>query len=374
MTNPSKSVYFYCLQSSEDTGYAYHHAIICLAEGLKELGIKSYSNRNYWLLSSQRNEYLINHNPNIEPEDCSVIVLDQEWFIYNQPFPQYLFKKDRRNIIVYFDLSDGTIPLSFRPEFRQFDFIFKSHINKHFWYPSNIYPWAFGLSHRIIQAVQVPVTYQERKQQILVNFNNKNNERCSTHSVRKSFSRKVLPHLESFLSIDRTIDSQEPLSGTDEHLMWKQTCYRHYQRYYQRLRESLACAGFGGYFESPFIKDKSHPLSRIQRRLLYELNIETHRISQWDSWRFWESLAAGCVTFQLDFQKYGLVLPVMPENWRHYIGIDFNNIQESIDRILNEPEILTKVGAEGQHWALEHYSPRAVALRFLEVINQMKFD
>lgn len=60
----------------------------------------------------------------------------------------------------------------------------------------------------------------------------------------------------------------------------------------------------------------------------------------------------------------------MPENWRHYIGIDFDNVQQSIDRIVSEPEILEKVGLEGRRWALEHYSPLPVALRFLEIVTR----
>ncbi|WP_347237749.1 glycosyltransferase [Sphaerospermopsis sp. FACHB-1194] len=93
-------------------------------------------------------------------------------------------------------------------------------------------------------------------------------------------------------------------------------------------------------------------------------------IVQWDSWRFWESLAAGCVTFHLDFDKYGLDIPVMPENWRHYIGIDLDNVPAAIDRIVDEPEILEKIALEGRRWAIENYSPVPTALRFLETIYQ----
>jgi hypothetical protein len=37
-------------------------------------------------------------------------------------------------------------------------------------------------------------------------------------------------------------------------------------------------------------------------------------IARWESWRFWESLASGCATVALDFEEYGLVLPVIPKN------------------------------------------------------------
>lgn len=103
--------------------------------------------------------------------------------------------------------------------------------------------------------------------------------------------------------------------------------------------------------------------------VLSRLGLKTDRIAQWDSWRFWESLAAGCVAFHVDFDKYGFELPVMPRNWEHYIGIDLDNVQDSIDRIAAEPWILETIASQGRNWALTHYSPLAVALRFMEKVS-----
>lgn len=105
------------------------------------------------------------------------------------------------------------------------------------------------------------------------------------------------------------------------------------------------------------------------KRILTELSLKTNRVVQWDSWRFWESLAAGCATFHLDFEKYGLTLPVMPENWRHYIGVDLDNISDTVDRIADEPGIIERVATEGRQWALKHYRPVATAIRFLETVG-----
>ncbi|MGB5635540.1 MAG: hypothetical protein WBM86_22560, partial [Waterburya sp.] len=78
------------------------------------------------------------------------------------------------------------------------------------------------------------------------------------------------------------------------------------------------------------------------------------------------------VTFHVDFEKYGFELPIMPENWRHYVGIDLDNISESIARIADQPEILEHISTEGRVWAIENYSPKAVALRFLETVADIK--
>ena len=83
-------------------------------------------------------------------------------------------------------------------------------------------------------------------------------------------------------------------------------------------------------------------------------------------------MAAGCVTFHVDFAKYGFNLPVMPENWRHYIGIDLDNIAEAIERIVEEPEVLARISAEGRTWAIDNYGPKASALRFLETVADFK--
>ncbi|MBD0262268.1 MAG: hypothetical protein ICV78_05930 [Tolypothrix sp. Co-bin9] len=62
----------------------------------------------------------------------------------------------------------------------------------------------------------------------------------------------------------------------------------------------------------------------------------------------------------------------MPENWRHYIGIGLDNVQEAVDRIANDPEIIERIATQGRLWALEHYSPTPTALRFLETIHKNK--
>ena len=54
-----------CLGPPEAT--AYHHAMICLAEGFQALGISFYSNLDYWQTSPDRQDYLFQHNPDVTP-------------------------------------------------------------------------------------------------------------------------------------------------------------------------------------------------------------------------------------------------------------------------------------------------------------------
>ena len=122
------------------------------------------------------------------------------------------------------------------------------------------------------------------------------------------------------------------------------------------------------FFLAPTFFDFTPRISYKSSRIIDKLGIKTNRIIQWDSWRFWESLAAGCVTLHVDFDKYGFLSPVSPKNWEHYIGVDLDNIKESILRIRKEPEILEKISVQGRSWAIQNYSPTAVAKRFIETI------
>ena len=54
-------------------------------------------------------------------------------------------------------------------------------------------------------------------------------------------------------------------------------------------------------------------------------NSRPPRLIQWDSWRFWEGLAAGCLVFNFDLPLYGVRLPVMPEPFVHYVPVRANN-------------------------------------------------
>src|SRR6476661_1300564 len=109
-------VYFYCCQVE------YQHLSICIAEGLKQLGIPFYSNINYWQLLPEREEYLFCSHPNVTPDDCSVVVLEKQWILQHRDLPLNLFHPKRKYITVYLDDSDGSFTSAWCQEFSNFDF------------------------------------------------------------------------------------------------------------------------------------------------------------------------------------------------------------------------------------------------------------
>jgi hypothetical protein len=364
---PSK-IYFYCDPREEvAVEYKFQHLAICLAEGLQKLGISFFSNVNYWQNSNNADDYLFRHYPEITPDDCDIVVLSNNWYHGDIPIPENLFHPQRQYITVYLDGEDDDRTYIRRPEFKQFDVILRNHFNQKLNYGKNFYPWAFGLSNRILQELNQVPDFSARKNQIVVNFRHWK----SGHPVRNISCSQLIPQIQNILPIDNSVDSPEsrPVEGY-HYLQWLQTGSRHYPTYYQRLQNSTACTCFGGFFVPTWPQNPGNIISRGIKRIFTKTGLKSNTIVQWDSWRFWESLAAGCATFHLDFEKYGLALPVMPENWRHYIGIDLDNVQATVDRIVAEPEILEKVATEGRIWALKNYSPVPTALRFLATISQ----
>jgi hypothetical protein len=360
----TEKVFFYCCPPCPPE-QAYQHSLVSLAEGFKSLGIQFYSNINYWQISPDKEEYLFCHDPEVTPDDCSIVIIENAWFLYDRPFPEKLFHPKRKYLTVYFEHATPA-KYAWEAEFRKFDFIFRAHYNSRRHYPSNFHPWAFGLSNRILSETQLIPSFQDKKRILLVNFR-------LSHPVRDIVQENFFPLIEDILTIDSSIDKfDDPPQSAYDYLQWFQTGQRHYPSYYKRLREAAACACFGGLLLHSWPRYPSTPANlwdRILHRLVNPWDSRP-RIINWESWRFWESLAAGCATFHVDFEKYDLFLPVMPENWHHYIGIDLNKMQEAAARIADEPEILERVASEGRAWVLKYYSPTPTALRFLETIRK----
>jgi hypothetical protein len=199
------------------------------------------------------------------------------------------------------------------------------------------------------------------------------------HGTRDLARDNFEPKIETTMPLDRSMDDlTERPSGSYDALMWEQTGQRYSRAYYNRLKQSQAVACFCGELipPVPFKNPECYLVGGNRaklRRFIYELlgrfDPRPRRSVQWDSFRFWEALAAGCAAFNIDIERYGVDLPVMPENWKHYLGVDFDQVDQFVERIQDEPELLWRVSQEGRQWALAHYSPKAVAQRFLTALG-----
>jgi hypothetical protein len=373
-------VYFYvrndegCLQ--ED--------VITLAEGLRELGIPFHANRNYWQETTEPGSWLFRHDPAVGSDDCDVVVVSYFYPSFTkmvtfetvqQPLPEGLFKKERKYKTVFMDHFDGHRTISWEPEYRQFDLILRAKLNRRAWHPKNLRPWAMALNRRILQATEGGPSFSKRKRTMLVNFGASH---PYPHGTRDLAEKRFFPRIRDWIPLDGTKDdlTKEPADPYDQ-LMWRQTGGRYSRSYYERLKQSQAVACFCGEMIPPMpfrnpegylVGGNKAKLRRMFYEMLGKLDPRPPRSVQWDSFRFWEALAAGCVAFNIDLERYGVVLPVMPENWKHYIGVNLENVDETIERLRTDGGCLERIAAAGREWAMENYSPEKAASRLLEIV------
>lgn len=373
------AVYFYCRDEEGNL----QEDVIALAEGLDELGIKHYANVNYWRPTPD-GDYLLRHDPAVRPDDCDVVVVSYTWPTWihydtyradRRPLPTDLFKPGRRYRTVYMDSHDGHRTISWEPEFRQFDVILRSKLNRRAAHPANMHPWVLGLNQRILGATQGAPEFAKRARRLLVNFGASHGY---PHGTREMAARRFEPRIARLLEIDRTKDdlSVSPADPYDA-LMWRQTGRRFSRSYYERLKHSQAVSCFCGDLipAAPFAAEDitvGGNRARIRRwvhELLDRFDSRPRRSVQWDSFRWWEALAAGCTAINLDLDYYGVELPAMPTNFEHYIGIRFDAVDAVVDRLAADPQVLERVARQGRDWALQHYSPQRLAERLLEQVD-----
>jgi len=370
-------IYFYC---RNDDGNL-QEDILALAQGFRELGIPYHSSCDYWQ-ESVGERVLLRHDPDVTPDDCDVVVVSYTWpywirmktfDLVRRPLPDGLFKSGRRYATVYMDSHDGHRTVSWEPEFRQFDLILRTKLNRRAWRPGNMKAWAYGLTNHICRATAGATDVRHRRTTILMNFGASH---PYPHGTRTLAQKVFDPRIAAFFEVDSTRDdlSQPPVDAY-EALMWRQTGQRFSNAYYARLKASRAIACFCGELipPMPFRNPECYLVGGRKaklRRLFYEtlalVDPRPRRSVQWDSFRFWEALAARCVAFNIDLDRYGVELPVMPENWKHYIGVNFDRLDDFFDRLGGTTSSLPAIGQAGHDWAMRHYSPRAVAARFLE--------
>jgi hypothetical protein len=270
------------------------------------------------------------------------------------------------------DSHDGHRTVSWEPEFRQFDLILRSKLNRRAWHPANMRPWVLGFTRRIMEATAGAPAFAARRRAMLVNFGASH---PFPHALRELAKTHFEPRLERLLEIDRTTDDlREEPADPYEALMWRQTAGRFSRSFYERLKSSQMVACFCGELipPMPFNQPERYLVGGNKaklRRAVYEslahFDPRPRRLVQWDSFRFWETLCAGSVALHVDMERHGVALPVMPANWTHYIGVDLDRPDESIERLKAAMGSLERIGQAGRRWALEHYSPPAMARRFL---------
>ncbi len=345
---------------------SFTHELICLAEGFRELGVEFYGDDDYWR-EPGTGEYLIKKAPAGFRSEVDVYTV-----FYFRAYPERFAQVDRSKYTVFIDRDDGLFGDFSNPRYASFNLILRAHYNKHIPYGKNVRPWAFGLSNRIVHAIgqsrNEPV-----QQRAVINFR-------IAHPLRKMADTDLTPVLSKKFSIANAItknfsaDAPPSLTGTDREY-WVLTGSRHDPDYYKLLNSSTLTYAFGG-----FIYPRPYPSSRY-KKLLQKFSglaaaISGDRyshsfIDQFDSWRFWEAMCSNSCALHMDFEQNGWVLPIMPLNKKHYFGVEKFNFKEAGEELnAMGPEEIMNIARAGTQWAIDNYSPRTTAERFLKMIGR----
>ena len=343
----------------------YPHLAIVLAEGLRNLGWVIESDVRAWQ-SRPGGDYLFpgpTGEADAERQAASdLVVIAEDWFFLGaKRLPARV--SGSRSPVVYLDRSDLGAPHLrpvYGPEGREADVILRCHSSRFLRYPGNVRPWAFGLSERILGAARTSAV--AIRSGAMWNFRHKSHP----HSVRQWAERAVRPALEARFAIADEIDTSDPDHDPYDELMLRQTEGRHFPSYFRRLSGTTLCACYGGWFLLPVRQRETGMPCRVGRGLLRRLAIATPAVAQWDSWRLWEAFASGAAVLHLDFEQHGFLLPgPMPVPMVHYLPVDPGQPRSSLEPILDDPDMVQRIGAAGRQWATEHYGPTAMARRLL---------
>lgn len=190
------------------------------------------------------------------------------------------------------------------------------------------------------------------------------------HPVRLFAQRTVRPLVASRLEIKGSRNLSDESDSPFALLMRKQTGGRHFTSYYERLKRASLSACFGGYFLVPCRQQVMGPCCYWSKKVMRRLPIMTTMVGQWDSWRLWESFAAGAAVLHLDFERHHFLLGgPLPEPMKHYVPVDLSNPAKTLLPLLDQPGELLKIGETGRRWAVEHYSSKPISARILRTLN-----
>ncbi len=333
----------------------YHHAAVALAEGFIELGIGYSCNINYWKNFSTGN-YIFN----------AVADNKQDIHIYSTSYFKLhgIVNKSAYNVL--FDNDDGLFSLATSEQGKVFSKIFRSHYNKNLQYNSNVVPWAFGLSNRMMRASE-KFFGENVTAKVFHNFR-------VDHSIRSKFVNDLLPLLNNQYPASLFLTSVNDLKFEEEILYHNQTGRRHNEAYYKYLNGSLFTLSCGGHLaiKPVSLRPKFNMVSRKLNHLAFLMGLskKPFLLYQFDSWRLWECFYSNTCPITTHFESWGHILPEMPENFKHYIGVNYLGFNQAAKKILelNQQDINT-IAESGRIWAAQHYAPPVTAKRFLNYIN-----
>jgi len=369
--------YFYVFPQAD----VYQDDVVLFAEGLRDHGWQLSANLAYWRSAPGAVPLLADVHPS-PPPDTALVVVSSGWTRSvlpdgrggfreeRRPPPPGLFAPGRRYRTVCLDADDAYGGATWSAEYAAFDLILRAHFNRRCHHPANHHPWVLGFNDRIIAHTAAARPWRERRAEILVNFG-------ASHPFQHSARRRGIAALAAaaprFAADTTRDDLTVPPESAVDRLMWEQTQHRHTPAYFARLGHAQAVAAFCGDLVPATPRfprylvggGRRARLARIAHEWLGRLHRAPERLMQWDSWRFWEALAAGCLVYHLDLDYYGVALPVRPEPFVHYVPIRLDCPTAAAEPFERDPGLAERIARQGRDWALQFCTPRALVGQLL---------
>jgi hypothetical protein len=244
-------------------------------------------------------------------------------------------------------------------------------------YPSNVKPWAIGLTNRIVHSIDKYFDKNEIQENVIGhNFR-------IVHNMREYVLKGLEQNLKKFTLQPCFTDAKKIEDPIDSHY-WKISSHRHIPEYYKMLNSKLMFASFGGYYEyKPVAYAPYGLLDRIKRKPFHwysKLLSGSNKsiapavfVFQYDNFRFWEVLYSRSCPVNLDFDSWNFRMPVNPVEGEHYLGIDrfeLNKFAEKTEKLpIGE---IQSIGLKGREWVHQNYSPVAQAKRLVQHLGSIE--
>ena len=356
--NRVKNFYFYHFLDDN----TYEHVSVVLAQGLSELGFVNNGNCDYW--EEYKSDYLVKKTF-LSSQVNSCAIISSSFYLKNVESLKSI--KKFFDCVILLDSEDGGEKTECQPFYESFNLVLRCHYNSKIFYGNNVIPWQWGITTHMINWIKDAKEFKSDK--IQINFR-------VPHQARL-MGVKILSRITSkkFKIINNIDYYEDNLKGflTEEQMHYsKLTQNRCLPNYAKRIKDNVLAFSFGGWFYD--LEQKL--LIRKFNSILIKLGVKIPKsviLVQFDSWRLWENFFSGVPVVHFDLDLYSAKLPVQPINGVHYLGIDIRGKVngENLNRFIDNKD---QVSEAARNFVNEHYTPSAIASRFIAVLNDAVFN
>jgi hypothetical protein len=339
----------------------YEHVSVVLAQGLSELGYVNYGSCNYW--EEFQSDYLIKQTA-LSSHVNYIAIISSSYHLKNLNSIESIRKLVKYLILI--DSEDGGEKTECKPFYSSFDLVLRCHYSSKIENAKNVIPWQWGITNHMIKWIRDANEHNSKK--IQINFR-------VPHQARNMGIKILSKSVSKRFQIVREIDYLEDhVRGflTEEQLHYvRLTQNRCLPNYAKRIKDSALAFSFAGWF---YVNEQMYLIRKI-KNIAIRLGVKIPKsavLVQFDSWRLWENFFSGVPVVHFDLDLYSAQLPVQPVNGVHYLGVDLRGRVNGVDlnRFLDNK---SEISQAARDFVNQHYTPRAIASRFIQVSNDAGF-